>query len=181
MQPPTASDTRLNEICREPDSPEAQHLAVTLRGSSYAEKKNNLMYYTQRDCGHVVKLLCTRGGCDKNAELGLNGKRWTALRYAALIGAVQSMLALLECGADKSLETIEGLRAIHLAAQQGKLECVSLLLRFGEAVDVATSNEDQFAPLIQSAMKGLTPVVRLLLEPGAVVGQVVDHGADHHH
>ena len=172
---------RLNNVCREPDLSEARHFLAFVRDLSDEQKKGELRYYTQRDCGHVVKLLCTRGGCDKNAELGLNGKRWTALRYAALIGAVQSMLALLECGADKSLETIEGLRAIHLAAQQGKLECVSLLLRFGEAVDVATSNEDQFAPLIQSAMKGLTPVVRLLLEPGAVVGQVVDHGADHHH
>jgi len=51
MQPPTADDTRLNEICREPDMPEALRTAATVRGLSDALKNEHLVYYTQRDCG----------------------------------------------------------------------------------------------------------------------------------
>ena len=62
---------------------------------SDARKIAQVLYFTARDCGHVVKLLYTRGGCDKNADFTSDGTRFTALHEAAWHGAAQSMLALL--------------------------------------------------------------------------------------
>jgi hypothetical protein len=53
-----------------------------------------------RDCGHLVKLLCTRGGCDKDAVI--DSRDWRLVHQAAWIGASKSLQALMECGADAS-------------------------------------------------------------------------------
>jgi hypothetical protein len=92
-----------------------------------------VLHYLVRDCGHLVKLLCTRGGCDKDAVI--NSKGWRLVHEAAFIGASKALQALLDCGADALLVDNEGCHTLHMAAQEGKLVCVSLLLRFGQPVD----------------------------------------------
>ena len=60
MRPASAKETRLNSACGNQNSKEARRLLLGFQ--SVAEKHMKLEYYLERDCGHLVKLLCTRGG-----------------------------------------------------------------------------------------------------------------------
>jgi ankyrin repeat protein len=160
MEPPSARETRLNDACGDLDSAEALRLLMSQRGTSAAEKLQKVRHYLARDCGHLVKLLCTRGGCDKDAVLNSRGNR--LVHGEAFIGASQSLQALLECGADVSLADIQGCRAIHMAAQEGKLDCVSLLLHFNQPVD-CTAAVQRYTPLTVAAKNGRTAVARRLI------------------
>jgi ankyrin repeat protein len=134
-------------------------------GTSAAEKLQKVLHYLVRDCGHLVKLLCTRGGCDKDAVLDSQG--WRLVHQAAAIGASKALQALLECGADVSLQTASGFRALHLAAQEGKLDCISILLRSDQPVDCRT--QWKYTPLMYAAQNGRIAVVRRLIRAGANV------------
>jgi hypothetical protein len=138
MEPPSARETRLNDACGDLNCAEARRLLMSQAGTSAAEKLQKVLHYLVRDCGHVVKLLCTRGGYDKDTVYNSHSRR--LVHKAAWIGASKALQALLECGANASLADNEGGRALHLAAQEGKLDCVSLLLRFDQPVNCKTAD-----------------------------------------
>ena len=94
--------------------------------------------------------------------------RAAPIHDAAGIGDVEKVRDLL--ATDPTLvdgKTSDGVTPLLLAAQNGRLEVVRLLLEKGAAVD-ARSNEGA-TPLIHAATKGRLEVVRLLLEKGAAV------------
>ena len=86
----------------------------------------------------------------------------TPLQYAAEIGAVDCVRALLEAGADADL-SYTGLKPLGRAAVQGHAKCVALLLRDGASLQpISTGNA-----LIMAARAGHADCVRELLVFGA--------------
>jgi ankyrin repeat protein len=171
MTPPTTDAVRLNDACSEPDSPEARRFRLnnacrvpdSPEALRFLERLDQLGYYSQHDCGHVVRLLCTSGGCDVNATLGESRTR--ALHHAAFFGACQSLRVLLEHGADWTAEDVDGCSALHIAAEQGHTEVVRVLLEHG--ADWRAEDKDGCNALHIAAEEGHTEVVRALLERGA--------------
>lgn len=78
--------------------------------------------------GHnaVIELLLAQG-----ATLGANSKGWNPLLYAAFSGHAPTVRLLLAYGMPVDSQTDAGLTALMLAAKQGCLECISMLLRMG--------------------------------------------------
>ncbi|KAL1618730.1 hypothetical protein SLS56_010460 [Neofusicoccum ribis] len=62
-------------------------------------------------------------------ESDANG--WTALCYAAWFGHVEVAQQLLNAQADVEHETVNGDRPLHLAAKEGKIPLINLLLSYG--------------------------------------------------
>ena len=149
MTPPTTDNVRLNDACSVPDSPEARR---------FLERLDQLVYYSRHDCGHVVRLLCTSGGCDVNATLGESSTR--ALHHAAFFGACQSLRVLLEHGADWTAQDVDGCSALHIAAEQGHTEVVRVLLERG----VPTYPSDVDAALFMASESGHIETIKLLLD-----------------
>ena len=170
MTPPTTDNVRLNDACSVPDSPEARRFRLNNACSvpdspearRFLERLDQLVYYSRHDCGHVVRLLCTSGGCDVNATLGESSTR--ALHHAAFFGACQSLRVLLEHGADWTAQDVDGCSALHIAAEQGHTEVVRVLLEHG--VDWTAQDVDGCSALHIAAEQGHTEVVRVLLEHG---------------
>lgn len=79
------------------------------------------------DTNEVRRLISE--GADLNAQ---DGQGMTALHAAAYGGCVETVRALLEAGADPTLETLGSfpLRPAHLARAQGHLEVVALLVKY---------------------------------------------------
>jgi len=77
---------------------------------------------------------------------------------------IQTMISLLEHGADVEAENVDGLRPIHCAVRTGLVELVELLIQHGANVDAA----DVFGnrPLHEAVCHGLN-VVQLLVQRGA--------------
>ena len=88
----------------------------------------------------------------------------TAMHIAAECGHAECIALLLEAGADKDLADFEGTTALDLAAQNGDVEIVRLLLG-GADKEVAASNLQKALRL--AAWGGHSDVVKLLLEEGA--------------
>ena len=166
MTPPTTDNVRLNDACSVPDSPEARRFRLNNACSvpdspearRFLERLDQLVYYSRHDCGHVVRLLCTSGGCDVNATLGESSTR--ALHHAAFFGACQSLRVLLEHGADWTAQDVDGCSALHIAAEQGHTEVVRVLLERG----VPTYPSDVDAALFMASESGHIETIKLLLD-----------------
>ena len=98
-------------------------------------------------------------GADVNARME-NGL--TPLQFAAEVGAVDCVRALLEAGADADL-SYTGLKPLGRAAVQGHAECVALLLNGGASLQpISTGNA-----LVMAARAGHADCVRELLVYGS--------------
>ncbi len=98
-------------------------------------------------------------GADVNARME-NGL--TPLQFAAEVGAVDCVRALLEAGADADL-SYSGLKPLGRAAVQGHAECVALLLNGGASLQpISTGNA-----LVMAARAGHADCVRELLVYGS--------------
>ncbi len=88
------------------------------------------------------------------------------LLEAARRGDVEAVRSLLRDGADPNLAAGDGLTALHVAAEQGFVEVVELLLDAGANV-TAKTNIGEYEPLHLASRFGHAEVVRVLLEAGA--------------
>jgi hypothetical protein len=77
----------------------------------------------------------------------------TALTLAALGGASEGVLMLLEAGADIDALDVDGCSALLHAAQSGHASCVRLLLEGGAKVDVRERRQ-RWTPLMKAAQVG---------------------------
>ena len=94
-----------------------------------------------------------------------------ALLDAAKRGDVAAVKAALKQGADPNAAQGDGLSALHLAAQQGNLEVVKLLLGAKANVEAKTRIGD-YTPLHLAAAEAHLGVVQALLAAGANAGAV---------
>ncbi len=81
-------------------------------------------------------------------------------------GDVEAVRSLLDGGADPNVAQGDGLTALHIAAQEGQLEIVKLLLGAGAKVEPPTRIGD-YTPLHLAGRSGQVEVVSVLLEAGA--------------
>ena len=88
------------------------------------------------------------------------------LLEAAKRGDAAAVRALLEEGADPDLARGDGLTALHLAAREGHVEVVDLLVAAGAAT-AATTRIGDYTPLHLAGGAGHAGVVRALLGAGA--------------
>jgi hypothetical protein len=97
------------------------------------------------------------------------------LFVAAEAGDADSVLTLLDLGADLNGRTAGGATALMVAAGQGVDELVDLLLSRGAEVDAQT--ETGHSALYLAAQNGYAGIVRALLMAGASVDMKTDWGA----
>lgn len=90
---------------------------------------------------------------------------------AARAGDTDAVRALLEDGADPNLAQGDGLTALHLAAREGHLEVVAILINAG-AETSATTRIGDYTPLHLAGGAGHADVVGALLGAGANPGAV---------
>lgn len=88
---------------------------------------------------------------------------------AAKRGDVEAVRSLLDGGADPNAAQGDGLTALHLAAQEGHIEIVGLLIGAGAEVEAKTRIGD-YTPLHLASGGGHASVARSLLEAGADPG-----------
>ena len=88
----------------------------------------------------------------------------TGLQRAAQTGDVVALKAALAAGARVNAAEVGGPTALLLAAREGQLEVVRLLLKAGASPD---GRDSPMTPLAAAAVGGHTPVIQLLLRAGA--------------
>eukprot|EP00210_Caulerpa_lentillifera_P006948 g6643.t1 len=94
----------------------------------------------------IIKLVCN--GADINAQ---TRDRETAVYLAAKNNCIVALKALLEYGADPNIETqreaggLSGACALHEAINEGNIESVTLLLKYG--ADIAAIRSDGLIPI----------------------------------
>jgi ankyrin repeat protein len=125
-------------------------------------------------CGYLLKAIIS-GDVEavkllvKSAEFTCtisNEEKYTPLLYAAWIGRVDLVQALLDGGARIEEKNPRGWTALHVAAFHGRLEVCRLLLDRGAYVNALTSRKRN-TPLNSAARTGHKAVVELLMQRGA--------------
>jgi ankyrin repeat protein len=106
-------------------------------------------------------------GADVNHNSRDHG--WSPLHYAAYNGKVNSIKALLSCGADVHRRD-HGWTPLHHASNNGYADVVRLLVAGGATVDAVSSHNQ--TPLHIASVFGHVDVVHVLLANGADVDAV---------
>lgn len=92
-----------------------------------ADKEGMTCVHTAALHGHeaCVEFLLKEGGADANSVDTIRGR--TPLHYAAEVGAANTLQKLLDFGANRYAQDINGATALHLAAASGSQECIKAL------------------------------------------------------
>ncbi|XP_069117888.1 transient receptor potential cation channel subfamily A member 1-like [Argopecten irradians] len=106
----------------------------------------------------------------------LNGKKDTALLWAARWGHIDTVRCLLDRGADVSLENDKKSTALYWAVRYQKYETVKLLLRKGRANPNQTRLLGLVAPLVIASALGNNKIVKELIDHGADVNTIIRGG-----
>ncbi|KAM7532726.1 hypothetical protein Aperf_G00000129861 [Anoplocephala perfoliata] len=129
-----------------------------------AELNARLVEYVEKDSADGVRNALNQGA-DVNSR-----KKWfsrTALMVAAFKGNEEIMGILLSHGASVHAKDTLGNFAIHLAAEQGHLGCVKLLMDKGSLSFVG--NLEYRTPLMKAAARGHADIVEHLLLNGVTM------------
>jgi len=111
------------------------------------------------NAGHLSSK-STQNVSAKNSQDG-----WTPLHLASRAGKVDRMAALISAGADLTLANIQGNTPLHLAAVNGHLAAVQLLMQhLGQGAYAVLANKAGQAP----ADLAQTEAVRTALQPRAI-------------
>jgi len=84
---------------------------------------------------------------------------------AAEKGHPETLLALMEAGAEAGVTDMDGMTPLHSAAEAGGGEVLRNLLAADADIDAA--NEDGWTPLHEAAAAGQSDAVLILLDSGA--------------
>jgi ankyrin repeat protein len=109
------------------------------------------------------------------ARMGIrakDGSGSTVLHYAAASGREEAVGFLLSKGADPNALNLDGATPLFLAAGNGHVGVVKLLLKHGVPID----EPKKWTPLLYAANHGKTEVVKLLIEKGASVTAKGENG-----
>jgi ankyrin repeat protein len=105
----------------------------------------------------------------------VNSKSQTPLHCASLSGHDDVISMLLQAGACKERETLDGSTALILSAERGNAEAVKVLLAAGVAVNKAAS--DGFTALLAAAHTCRNPdLLQVLIDGGADVNAAGEFG-----
>ncbi|KAM6484265.1 hypothetical protein HDV62DRAFT_389352 [Trichoderma sp. SZMC 28011] len=142
-----------------------------VRGQSY-------LCFATKHAEQLVEILL-KAGADPNIQC--RSCTWgCALEAAAYGGRVDSVKALIKCGADVNLATatsgVEFGSPLVAAAYRESLECVKLLLEHGADVNAQLEHGEYGSALAAAACIGSLKCVKLLLEHGADVNAQLEHG-----
>lgn len=100
---------------------------------------------------------------------------YSALGIAAIIGDLDIINALIECGTDLNLATDPtGYTPLHLALDNGHPGIAKLLIEKGAEVNV--TNCTGTTPLHRAVMKNYIEIVQLLLDKKADINELDGHG-----
>lgn len=93
----------------------------------------------------------------------------TLLLDAARKGDIKKVRKLLEQGADVDAKDIDGLTALHEAAENKHTDVVKVLLQAGADANIRDRKWYAWTPLDKAVMNGCVDIVKVLLEAGADV------------
>lgn len=106
------------------------------------------IFHIAAENGHteIVKFLL-QGGINKDDKTVIENYEMTPLHYAVIGGHQNTTLALLEAKVNREAATTNGETALIIAAKNGKLAIVSMLLKWGvglwdEAYEIAKINKN---------------------------------------
>ncbi|XP_054711373.1 ankyrin repeat and SAM domain-containing protein 6-like isoform X2 [Uloborus diversus] len=132
------------------------------------EGETPLQIASANGCIDVVRLLLNQG-----AFVDLpNYYGWTPLMHATLHGHSDIVVLLLDYKAKVNTFNKLGLAATDIAAWNGDLPILKLLIKAGAVVDGAStsrSNECDFSPLMSAAIRGQSEMFKFLLERGCAI------------
>jgi ankyrin repeat protein len=162
---PSAAERTLNEVAYKLDSPVTRRFVMSLRGMSLEARSRKMAVFAQQGLGEAARLMLAHGA-DIDARFE-NDYTALHLHWAAQAGAMQSLQALLESGADLHLVARGGLTALHVATEARHAEAVTLLLRYGATVDAA--DDRGLRPLFIALRKSDAACCAALVQAGADV------------
>lgn len=138
---------------------------VTIR-----DRDGRTLLYTDMNPVILALLTAKKIELDSKDNAGM-----TALCYAAQLGHVELLNALLTAGADINATDKQGDTALHYAARRGELAGISALIEHGASVKLVNARGE--TPLIVAASSAPAAVLDYLLAHGAEIPPVKDGGS----
>ena len=161
---------RIEPHCAVATSPEARAFKVEFRKKSRREQELCLAVYARADLPNLVRLVLAAGLSPDTHWQGA-----PVLSHAATNGAAGSLKALLEAGADVTLDD-DGATALHSAVVGGSVAVISLLLDAGSNIEAKIS-DGGCSPLGLAALLGKLGAIGKLLARGANANSADNSGA----
>jgi ankyrin repeat protein len=126
-----------------------------------------LHYAAQNGWLNLVEILLERGAL-KNSKSSADTRMWTPCHLAAKFGHVDIVAKFFEYGVDKEEATAFGLTALHIAAENGRVELAQFLLDSGLRKDATTIPDNyEMTPLHYAVLGNHYDLAMLLIESGA--------------
>ncbi|OLY83416.1 Ankyrin repeat domain-containing protein 17, partial [Smittium mucronatum] len=119
-----------------------------------------LMFSCNYGSQNVTKWMCRRKCVNLNAQ---DARGDTAMHYAAANGNARCIEILLVYGADSSIPNSDGIKTFQMAAFNGHLNVVKLMISFGERGINHKDNTGKTA-LMLASYKGHNQIVSVLLQ-----------------